>query len=186
MREWGRGFVRINEPPGSVIETNLNFNEARDDGVAVASAWPCKSFAPCSRQITKPATHHSIFTSRMPTNSVKALKTITVTSKTGQISSTAANRFIVIQSEFFPFYYNTVIIRLTSFCILSFYVCILHTVSCIKVVCKMFYYSSCQCSFLAVLLEFQYRYTSNYWSIDWLIDWLIDCLIDWTRIDWLS
>jgi len=31
----------------------VDFNEARDDGVAVASARPlCKSFAPRSRQIT--------------------------------------------------------------------------------------------------------------------------------------
>jgi len=35
------------------------FNEARDDRVAVASAGP---YAPCSRQITTPALHHSIFT----------------------------------------------------------------------------------------------------------------------------
>jgi len=38
----------------------------------------CKQSAPCSRQITTPTPHHSIFTGRMlflmPTNSVKALK----------------------------------------------------------------------------------------------------------------
>jgi len=37
----------------------VDFNEARDDGVAVASAGP--SFAPRSSQITIPAPHHSMF-----------------------------------------------------------------------------------------------------------------------------
>jgi len=40
---------------------NLDFNEARNDGMAVASAGPYASFAPYSRQITMPAPHHSIF-----------------------------------------------------------------------------------------------------------------------------
>jgi len=41
---------------------NLGFNEARDDGVAVASAGSlCKSVAPRCRQTTTPAPHHSIF-----------------------------------------------------------------------------------------------------------------------------
>jgi len=42
--------------------------------VAVASAGP---YAPHPRQITKPASHHSVFTSQMPflpPNRVKALK----------------------------------------------------------------------------------------------------------------
>jgi len=40
----------------------VDFNEARDDGVAVASAGPYfKSCAPCSRQITMPSPQHSIF-----------------------------------------------------------------------------------------------------------------------------
>jgi len=44
----------------------MEFSEARDDGVAVASAGPlCKSFTPCSRQITTPAPHHSAFAGRM-------------------------------------------------------------------------------------------------------------------------
>jgi len=48
-------------------QTILDFNEARDNGVAVASAGPsCKSFAPHSRQITMPVLHHSVFTGWMP------------------------------------------------------------------------------------------------------------------------
>jgi len=35
-------------------KTILDFDDARDDGVAVASAGPCKSFAPRSRHITTP------------------------------------------------------------------------------------------------------------------------------------
>jgi len=42
--------------------TILDFNEARDDGVAVASAEP---FALHSRQITSPVPLYSIFTGRM-------------------------------------------------------------------------------------------------------------------------
>jgi len=38
--------------------TNLDFNEGRNDGVAVTSAG---SFAPESRQITTSAHHHSIW-----------------------------------------------------------------------------------------------------------------------------
>ena len=38
-------------------KTNLDFTEARDSGISWAI---CKS-APCSRQITTPATHHSVF-----------------------------------------------------------------------------------------------------------------------------
>jgi len=41
--------------------TNLDFNKARDDGVAVASAGHMKSFAPRSGQATMPTPHHSIF-----------------------------------------------------------------------------------------------------------------------------
>jgi len=38
------------------------FNEAGDDGVAVGINWTiCNSSAPLSRQITTPATRHSIF-----------------------------------------------------------------------------------------------------------------------------
>ena len=45
----------------------LDFNEARDDGVTVASAGPlCKSFTPRCRQITIPVPHHSAFTGQMP------------------------------------------------------------------------------------------------------------------------
>ena len=50
-----------------VRQTDLDFYEARDDGVTVASAGPhdyrtiCKSFAPRSRQIAMPASCHSIF-----------------------------------------------------------------------------------------------------------------------------
>ena len=49
-------------------KTSLDLNEARDDGVLGCSgiSWTiCKQSAPCSRQITTPATHHSIFTGRM-------------------------------------------------------------------------------------------------------------------------
>ena len=56
-------------------KTNLDFTEARDSGISWAV---CKS-APCSRQITIPAPHHSVFLQAgcpycRPTNSVKALK----------------------------------------------------------------------------------------------------------------
>ena len=56
-------------------KTNLDFTEARDSGISWAI---CKS-APCSRQTTTPAPHHSCFLqagcpSCRPTNSVKALK----------------------------------------------------------------------------------------------------------------
>jgi len=49
----------------------LDLNEARDDGLMgfwddSGISWTiCKS-APRSRQITTPATHHSVFTGRMP------------------------------------------------------------------------------------------------------------------------
>ena len=43
-------------------------------------SWAICKFAPCSRQTTTPAPHHSFFTGRMPfcrpTNSVKALKAV--------------------------------------------------------------------------------------------------------------
>jgi len=43
-------------------ETILDFSEAREDGVAVASAWTiCKSFKPRTRQVTMPVPHHSEF-----------------------------------------------------------------------------------------------------------------------------
>jgi len=42
-----------------MYKPHLDFNEARDDWVAVASAG---SYAPHSRQITMPTLHHSIFT----------------------------------------------------------------------------------------------------------------------------
>jgi len=41
----------------------VDFNEARDHGVAMASAGP---YAPRSKQITTPVLHHSVFTGRMP------------------------------------------------------------------------------------------------------------------------
>ena len=53
-------------------KTNLDFTEARDSGIRWAI---CKS-APCSRQITTPAPHHSVFyrpDACHPTNSVNAL-----------------------------------------------------------------------------------------------------------------
>ena len=58
-------------------KTNPDFTEARDSGISWAI---CKS-APCSRQTTMPATHHSVFLqdgcpSCCPTNSVKALKAL--------------------------------------------------------------------------------------------------------------
>ena len=40
-------------------KTILDFNGARDDGVALTSARPCKSFAPRCRQTTTQARHHS-------------------------------------------------------------------------------------------------------------------------------
>jgi len=59
-------------------ETNLDFTEARDSEWQWHQLGICKS-APCSRQITTPAPHHSVFLqagcpSCRPTNSVKALK----------------------------------------------------------------------------------------------------------------
>jgi len=49
-------------------KTSWDLNEARDDGVLGSSgiSWIiCKQSAPCSRHITTPAPHHSIFTGRM-------------------------------------------------------------------------------------------------------------------------
>jgi len=50
-------------------KTSLDLNEARDNGVLGYSgiSWTiCKQSAPCSRQITTPEPHHSIFTGRLP------------------------------------------------------------------------------------------------------------------------
>jgi len=47
--------------PAPERQTILDYNEAKDDGVAVESDGPCKSSALHSRQITVPAPHHSIF-----------------------------------------------------------------------------------------------------------------------------
>jgi len=45
---------------------NLDFNEARDNEVAVALAGPyANHFVYCSRQTTTPAPNHSVFTGRM-------------------------------------------------------------------------------------------------------------------------
>ena len=45
---------------------NLDFSEARDSEWQWHISWAiCKS-APCSRQITTPAPHHSVFTGQMP------------------------------------------------------------------------------------------------------------------------
>jgi len=46
-------------------KTNLDFTEARDSECSGISWAICKS-AHCSRQITTPAPHHSVFTGRMP------------------------------------------------------------------------------------------------------------------------
>ena len=49
-------------------KTNLDLNEARDDGVLGCSgiSWTtCKQSAPRCRQTTTPTPHHSIFTGRM-------------------------------------------------------------------------------------------------------------------------
>ena len=49
-------------------KTNLDLNEARDDGVLGCSGISqtiCKQFAPCSRQTTTPTPHHSIFTGQV-------------------------------------------------------------------------------------------------------------------------
>ena len=66
-------------------KTNLDFTEARDSEWQwhINISWAiCKS-APCSRQITTPAPHHSVFLqagcpSCHPTNSVKALKALSL------------------------------------------------------------------------------------------------------------
>jgi len=46
-------------------ETNLDFTVAREKSGSGISWATCKS-ALCSRQITTPAPHHSVFTGRMP------------------------------------------------------------------------------------------------------------------------
>ena len=46
-------------------KTNLDFTEARDSEWQWHQLAICKS-APCSRQITTPAPHHSVFTGWMP------------------------------------------------------------------------------------------------------------------------
>jgi len=49
-------------------QTSLDLNQARDDEVFGCSgiSWTiCKQHAPCSRQITTPTPHHSIFTGLM-------------------------------------------------------------------------------------------------------------------------
>ena len=43
-------------------KANLDFTEARDSGIS----WVIWKSAPCSRQITMPAPHHSVFIGRMP------------------------------------------------------------------------------------------------------------------------
>jgi len=53
----------------SELEFNIPFQHKygyiRDESGSSISWTMCKSFAPRSRQITMPAPHHSIFTSRM-------------------------------------------------------------------------------------------------------------------------
>ena len=44
-----------------VLKTSLDFIDARDDGVAVASAGPHASHLHRFRQMTMPAPHHSVF-----------------------------------------------------------------------------------------------------------------------------
>jgi len=68
-------------------KTNLDFTEARDSGIRWAI---CKS-APRSRQITTSAPHHSSFLqagcpSCQPTNSIKALKALSTTQRSGHKS----------------------------------------------------------------------------------------------------
>jgi len=46
-------------------KTSLDLNEARDDGVLGCSGIICKQSAPCSRQITTPTPHYSIFIGRV-------------------------------------------------------------------------------------------------------------------------
>ena len=51
----------------------------------IGISWTiCKSFAPLSRQITTPVPHHSVFTGRMQTNSIKALKAVMLTARNKQ------------------------------------------------------------------------------------------------------
>jgi len=51
--------------PAPERQTILDFNRARDDGWQWHQLDHMK-FAPCSRQTTMPAPHHSVFTGRMP------------------------------------------------------------------------------------------------------------------------
>jgi len=46
--------------------TILNFNEARDDGVAVVSAGPHANHLHLAADITMPVPHYSVFTGWMP------------------------------------------------------------------------------------------------------------------------
>jgi len=71
-------------------KTRLDLNEARDDGVSECSgiSWTiCKQSAPCSRQITPPTPHRSVFTGRMhflmPNQQCHSSEGINVTNVTG-------------------------------------------------------------------------------------------------------
>jgi len=57
-------FVR-DYPGYPAPERYFNFNEAKDDVVAIISCCWTISFALCSRQITTSAPHRSIFTGQM-------------------------------------------------------------------------------------------------------------------------
>ena len=77
---------------------NVDFTEARTVSGSGISLAVCKS-APCPRQITMPAPHHSVFLqagcpSCCPTNSVRALKALHLV--IDNISSTAVWLFFVV------------------------------------------------------------------------------------------
>ena len=76
---------------------NLDFNQARDDEVAVASAGPlCKSFAPRSRQTTTPAPHHSFLMGQMLFLTPNQQCESTESNTEGKTHSTLNNTFITI------------------------------------------------------------------------------------------
>ena len=71
-------------------KTSLELNKAREDGVlgySVISWTICKQSAPCSRQMTTPTPHHSIFTGRMlfptPNQQNQSIKGLTISNIKG-------------------------------------------------------------------------------------------------------
>jgi len=75
-------------------------------------SWAISKSAPHSSQTTTPAPHHSVFTVWMPTNSVKALKTIKA-QKAWQINQTTKLLLLHVH------YKNSIIIEIKCFVVLQ-------------------------------------------------------------------